>query len=272
MKVLQLEDDERTKHLICCQFTGHIDIITASETPETKSHGFHNALSNIFKIEKIPTKEDKKFKFALATNNGVGILAIMKGDLKQKLDSEKYLTGKVINNLIVSKNHLLAFPHDSNSYALIDRDRKVCEDMKWPLEKKTCVTGAAMTPDFHADENSFVFVKDEATVKLINTQTWLVSELVEVGEGMKWPDLQLFEVLQEGDNQIAIFTVKGKNNGQLVKRTYSHLLKYCMQTASIKASAAANDHERGTATLSNAQRANAAPQVRQATLMGKIMS
>lgn len=72
--------------------------------------------------------------------------------------------------------------------------------MKWPLEKKTCVTGAALTPDFHADENSFVFIKDEATVKLINTQTWLVSELVEVGAGLKWPDLQLFEVMQEGDN------------------------------------------------------------------------
>lgn len=94
-----------------------------------------------------------------------------------------------------------------------------------------------MTPDFHADDNSYVFVRDESTVKLINTQTWLCSELVEVGEGLKYPDLQLFEVIQEGDNQISIFTVKGENNGQLIKRTYSHLLKYCMQTASLKASA-----------------------------------
>lgn len=132
-----------------------------------------------------------------------------------------------------------------------------------------------MTPDFHADENSFIFVKDESSIKLINTQTWLVSELVDVGEGMKWPDLQLFEVMQEGDNQISLFTVKGKTNSKLIKRTYSHLLKYCMQTASIKASAAANDPERGTKTLNEAQRAqkaNAAPIARQTTLMGKIMS
>jgi len=61
--------------------------------------------------------------------------------------------------------------------------------MKWPMEKKTCITGAMMTPDFHADNNSYVFIKDERTVKLINTQTWLCSELVEVGEGLKYPDM-----------------------------------------------------------------------------------
>ena len=94
-----------------------------------------------------------------------------------------------------------------------------------------------MAPDFHADEMSYIFVRDDSTIKLINTQNWLVSELVEVGEGLKFPDLNLFEVMHDGENQISVFTVKGKTNNTLVKRTYSHLLKYCMQTASIKASA-----------------------------------
>ena len=79
----------------------------------------------------------------------------------------------------------------------------------------------------------------------------MCSELVEVGEGLKYPDLQLFEVMQEGDNLISIFTVKGENNEQLVKRTYSHLLKYCMQAASLQASALANEPLRGTQTLTN---------------------
>lgn len=68
--------------IICCQFTGHIDILTATATAEPKSYGFHNSLSNIFKLERIPTKEDKKYKFALATNNGVVTLAITKDGLK----------------------------------------------------------------------------------------------------------------------------------------------------------------------------------------------
>ena len=69
-----------------------------------------------------------------------------------------------------------------------------------------------MAPDFHADEMSYIFVKDESTIKLINTQNWLVSELVEVGEGLKFPDLNLFEIIGDGNNTISIFTVKGPNN------------------------------------------------------------
>jgi len=60
-----------------------------------------------------------------------------------------------------------------------------------------------------------------------------VTDLVDVGEGMKWTDLQLLEVMREEGNCISLFTVKGAENNQLIKRTYSHLLKYCMQTASI---------------------------------------
>ena len=69
-----------------------------------------------------------------------------------------------------------------------------------------------MAPDFHADEMSYIFVRDDSTIKLINTQNWLVSELVEVGEGLKFPDLNLFEVMHDGENQISVFTVKGKTN------------------------------------------------------------
>ena len=103
-----------------------------------------------------------------------------------------------------------------------------------------------MAPGFHADEMSFIFVRDASTIKLINTQSWLASELVEVGEGMlAFPDLQLFEVIQEEESQISVFTAKGPGNNTLIKRSYSHLLKYCLQTASMKASAIANDPERG---------------------------
>ena len=79
----------------------------------------------IYKIEKLPTgPKDKKYQFALGSNNGVAILSFDKKDLKQKLEGEKYLEGKVINNLIVSRNHILAFQHASPTYALIDRGAK----------------------------------------------------------------------------------------------------------------------------------------------------
>ena len=63
----------------------------------------------IYKIERLPDLDKKKYQFALGSNNGVAILSFYKADLKQKLEGEKYLEGKVINNLVVSKNHILAF-------------------------------------------------------------------------------------------------------------------------------------------------------------------
>ena len=111
------------------------------------------------------------------------------------MESEKYLEDKVINNLIVARKHILAFQHEATSYALINRDGKNVQHMNWPCEMKTVVIGASMAPDFNADELSFVYIRDETTIKLLNTQTWLVSELVEVGEGLSYPDLQLFEVI-----------------------------------------------------------------------------
>lgn len=92
-----------------------------------------------------------------------------------------------------------------------------------------------------------------------------------MGEGPNYPDLQLFEIMQDSENQITIFTTKGKENEVLVKRTYSHMLKYCMQTASMKASAMASDPTRGQRTISDVQRQQTMV-ARQTTMIGKIMS
>jgi len=273
MQVVTLENGD--KHLICCQFTGHVNILSVSGKGGAEPVGYeqHNTLSNIFRIEYIPTDKANTLKFALATNNGVIVLQIdTKKQLKQSLTGEKYCEGKVVNNIVVMSNHLIAFVHDAEGYFIINRDKRAEEIMKWPMEKKSVVIGAAATPDFHRDENSFIFVRDESTIKLINTQDWKVCDLVTIGEGLKFPDLKLFEVMKENGNQISIFTTKGDNNNQLIKRTYSHLLKYCMQTASIKSSAQIGDPERGNATINNATRANTMLLGRQATHVGKHLN
>ena len=126
-----------------------------------------------------------------------------------------------------------------------------------------------MAPRFHADELSFIFVRDDSSIKLINTQTWHVTELVDLGEAQKYPDLHLFDVIEEEENQISFFTVKGAGHNQLIKRTYSDLLKYCMQSSSIKSSVLARDPQRGQTTISNMRREQSAPIQRQTTLLGK---
>ena len=79
----------------------------------------------------------------MATNNGVAILSIKRdATLKQKLESTRFLSGKVINNLLVSKGHILAFQHDSTTFALIDRTAKKVEEKPWPCDKRTIVVGA----------------------------------------------------------------------------------------------------------------------------------
>jgi len=52
--------------------------------------------------------------------------------LTQKLEGEKYLAGKVYNNLLVCGNQILAFEHDSSSFAMINRNRKSSEQINWP--------------------------------------------------------------------------------------------------------------------------------------------
>ena len=93
--------------------------------------------------------------------------------------------------MIVEKDQILAFSFNSPTFAIIDLKLKKIDSKPWPQDKKTSVLGACMCPSFHFDELSFIFVRDESTIKLINTQNWVVSELVEVGESMKYPDLQL---------------------------------------------------------------------------------
>ena len=141
---------------------------------------------------------------------------------------------------------------------MINRNSKSTEEKKWPCDVNTCVIGAAISPSFHADELSFIFVRDDSKISLINTQTWHVTELVDLGDGPKFPDLHLFDVIEE-ENQISIFTMKGQGHNQLIKRTYSDLLKYCMQTSSIKSSVQARDPLRGQSNVNTMRKDQSAP-------------
>ena len=272
MRIVVEDDAACTKNVLCCQDGGEVKLLSVEEVPNILSKAVHNSLGIIYKMEKLPPEEkDASYKFAVATTNGVAVLKVKKKDKAITLDSKLYLKGKVINNLIVSRRSILAFQHEAPHFHLIDRESSKTEEKAWPCNRKSCIIGAQLAPDFHADEMSYIFVRDESTIQLINTQNWLVSELVEVGEGPNFPDLQLFEVTQDSENQITIFTTKGKNNEQLVKRTYSHMLKYCMQTASMKASAMASDPTRGQRTVSDVQRQQTMV-ARQTTMIGKIMA
>ena len=72
-------------------------------------------------------------------------------------------------------------------------------------------------------------------IKLINTNSWQVSNLTEIGKGITdYPDLDLLQIISHEDGSISVFTVIGENNEQLIKRTYSDQLKYYLQNASIK--------------------------------------
>ena len=196
-------------------------------------------------------KNDKVFEFALGSNDGVGIIKFSMERKKVKGEMvitgvapslvKSYLKEKVINNMISAGNLILAFEHQSSHYYLIEHKVGILGGgakeitMNWPHE--TCIIGACMAPDFHSTENSFILVRDNESIMLINTQSWNVSKLVEVGQGMtQYPDLQLFEVSEDSHDNISVYTVKGDTNGQLIKRTYSHLLKYCMHNASVKIS------------------------------------
>jgi len=80
------------------------------------------------------------------------------------LDSTVYLKGKVINNLIVSRRSILAFQHEAPHFHLIDRESSKTEEKKWPCGKKSCIIGAQLAPDFHADEMSSYNAKTVAVL------------------------------------------------------------------------------------------------------------
>ena len=54
--------------------------------------------------------------------------------------------------------------------------------------------------------------------------------------GEKFADLKLLEVEQGDDHEIVVYTMD-KGDTQLVKKTFSKLLKYCLQTTSLRSSA-----------------------------------
>ena len=71
---------------------------------------------------------------------------------------------------------------------------------------------------------------------MVNTQTWHISTLINISEGSaKFPDLHLLQVVSGDDHSLILYTMD-KSDKVLIKRTYSHMLKYCLQTASIRAS------------------------------------
>ena len=88
---------------------------------------------------------------------------------------------------------------------------------------------------------SIIFVREPNGVHMINTQTWHISTLINTSDGSaKFPDLSLLEVEESDDHQLIVYTLDKKDK-ELVKRSYSHLLKYCLQTASIRASCFKNE-------------------------------
>ena len=76
LQSLTLENGD--KIIICCQYTGHVQTlqVTGLKPLGKVSVEHHNTLSNIFRIEPIPTDKPNSVKFALATNNGVIILQL----------------------------------------------------------------------------------------------------------------------------------------------------------------------------------------------------
>ena len=94
--------------IVCCQDKGFIDIISHSSEPVLLNTTCHKQLGVIYMIERLSDEPAEAcYHFALATANGLAILDIKKDlltkskDWKQKLQSKRYLEGRVVNNMIV---------------------------------------------------------------------------------------------------------------------------------------------------------------------------
>ena len=71
---------------------------------------------------------------------------------------------------------------------------------------------------------------------LVNTQTWQVTTLINMSEGAaSFPDLSLLHVDAGEDHELIVFTLD-KLDKVLIRHSYSHMLKFVVQTASIRAS------------------------------------
>ena len=179
--------------------------------------------------------DDPDYKFICGTNDGIAIVNINKQTLKFTLAKEAYLGGRVVNNLLVRGNRILAFIHGHQKFKLIDRKTKDISDIAWMGEDPALFcTGLTWAPNFHTRELSVVFLRDTSGVHMINTQTWNIQTLINISDGSaKFPDLSLLEVVEGDDHQLIVYTID-KNDKFLIKRSYSHILKYCLQTASLR--------------------------------------
>ena len=71
---------------------------------------------------------------------------------------------------------------------------------------------------------------------MVNTQTWTVTTLINMSDGAaSFPDLSLLHVEAGEDHELVIYTLD-KRDKVLVRHSYSHMLKFVIQTASIRAS------------------------------------
>lgn len=131
---------------------------------------------------------------------------------------------------------MITFVHDSQKFCVIDRKTKEIMDINWLENQTLCCTGLQWAPSFHPMEMSIVFVRGINGVHMLNTQTWHISTLIYMSDGSaKFPDLQLLDVAEGEDHSLVVLTMD-KQDKLLVKRTYSHMLKFCLQTASIRSS------------------------------------
>ena len=181
-------------------------------------------------------KDDPNYIYVVSSNIGINILHISKEDYKMELTKEHYLKNKVVNKILVRGSFIVAFVHDNAKFYVIDRIKKdVVHDQKWPYEDLLSCTGVEFAPGFHPDELSIIFVRDSKGIRIVNTQTWWVSTLIRLEDGEKFADLKLMQIEKEGDHEMTIYTFD-KGDTVLVKKTFSKLLKYCLQTTSLRSS------------------------------------
>ena len=235
------QQDDAPKYLLCAQDTGRFDLLTFENQPTSVSQGFFNNLSNIQGIQELPNElDDPTYNFMVVTLVGIYFLKIAKDNLAMSLTNEVYLKNKPVNKALFRGRFIIAFIHEHTKFFIIDRSKKeVIHDQKWPYEDSIACTGAVFAPGYHPDEMSIILVRDSKGIRIINTQTWLVSTLIRLEDGEKFADLKLLETEQGDNHEIVIYTLD-KNDTVLVKKTFSKLLKYCLQTTSLRSYATKN--------------------------------
>ena len=196
----------------------------------------------IYKLIMLPNVVDEPvYQFVVGTNNGIAFLNINKNTFAMNLSRESYLTGKVVNNLLIRGQKIVAFEHNQHKFHLIDRKSQEVTNMHWLQSQEICCTGLEWVPGFHPTEMSFIWVRGTNGVHLLNTQTWHITTLISITHGSaSYPDLSLLALAAGEDHKLEVFTVNKKDK-QLVKRSYSYMLKYCLQTASIRATGSKPD-------------------------------